>query len=94
MSEVAQATREEVLAAQYQSAVQAVVVMMQIVLTHDLPSILRAIEHADAVGPILDPTTWIKKHKAMHEDRQLLKAALPLWELAHKIAREREADRG
>jgi hypothetical protein len=45
---------------------------------HDLPGLLRDIERAHAAGPILDPTLYRDKAKAMDEDAELLRAALKL----------------
>lgn len=57
---------------------------------HDLPMILAAIERADVFGPLLDPTLWRDKHRAMEEDRDMLRAAMPLWELGKRLATTRE----
>jgi hypothetical protein len=82
---------------EYQAAV-AVCATTAGVLTHvDLPAILESIEKAHTVGPILDPTLYRDKRKAMEEDAELLKAALPLWRLAKKrieAAKAKEAAGG
>lgn len=64
--------------AEYQEAVKACALARALLQVHDIPGMLRAIDHADAVGPILDPTLYRERAGAMAEDRQLLKAALPL----------------
>ena len=51
-----------------------------------VPELLVAIERADATGPVLDPTLWIKASPEMHRHRDLLRAALPLWRLAKDYA--------
>lgn len=58
----------------------------------DVPvdEMLRAIDRADSLGPILDPTLWITRNKAMQEDAALLRAAHPLVEYAQHM-RTREA---
>jgi hypothetical protein len=56
----------------------------------DIPQMLADIERADTLGPLLDPTLWMNKSEAMNQDRELLKAALPLW----KLAKKREAENG
>lgn len=57
-------------------------------VTLPLKQMAEAIQHADAVVPLLDPTLWIRKEKAMHEDEQvnqaLLKAKEALVELGVK----------
>lgn len=69
----------------YRSAVMACRVAAKMLAQHDLSGLLRAVDRADAVGPILDPTLWRDKHEAMAEDAELLRAALPLAELASRI---------
>ena len=66
----------------YQATVIAALQAAKILRLHDIPKILRAIDHADSVGPLLDPTLWMQKGQAMKEDRKVLQAALPLWNLA------------
>ncbi len=51
----------------------------------DVPGLLADIEHADAVGPLLDPTLYREKARAMGEDRELLRAALPLHQMGKKL---------
>lgn len=43
---------------------------------HDFSQLLRDIESADAIGPMVDPSLWMKKGKAMDEDREVFRAAL------------------
>lgn len=74
---------------EYQAAVLAALMCSRLLEQHDFPAVLAAIEHADAVGPMLHTTVWIAKHKAMHEDRETLKAALPLYLLGKKLAEMR-----
>lgn len=70
----------------YQDAVRACALLAGLLLMHDLPGLLRAIERADAIGPLVDPTLWRDKGAAMLQDKELLEAALPLWRYA-KAAR-------
>ena len=37
----------------------------------DLDQFIEAIDRADSVGPILDPTLWIKTHDTMYQIRKL-----------------------
>ncbi len=55
---------------------------------YDIQHMLRDIDHADSVGPLLDPTLWMKKGQQMREDREILKAALPLWNMAKKAQKK------
>ncbi|MGH9462021.1 MAG: hypothetical protein ACRD1X_12430 [Vicinamibacteria bacterium] len=54
----------------------------------DVPDLLNRISRAETLGPLLDPTLWIRNHQAMEEDKELLEAALPLYNLA-KMLQER-----
>lgn len=63
----------------------AVIAAMKWLLQVDLPKAIENIGRAHAIGPILDPTLYREKHRAMEEDEQLFRAALPLWRLAKEI---------
>jgi hypothetical protein len=65
--------------AEYRAAVLACHMARQILQLHELPTILDAIERAGAIGPVLDPTLYRDKAKAMEEDREILRAAMALW---------------
>jgi len=69
----------------HREAVKTVYMAGLSIVGHDLPELLRAIERADAFGPILDPTLYRDRAGAMHEDRELLEAALPLWRFAQRM---------
>jgi hypothetical protein len=71
--------------AEYRTAITTIALCARMIAEHDLPKLLADIEHADSVGPILDPTLWRDKHRAMEQDREILKAALPLHTLAKKM---------
>ncbi len=61
---------------------------------HDLPveRMLNAIELADAFGPMVDPTLYRDGVDRMHQDRDALRAALPLIVLGRELAaRAKEA---
>lgn len=70
---------------EYQAAIKAVVVVARVIGQHDIPELLRSIEHADAFGCFVDPTLWINNRDKMLQDKQVLEAALPLWHLAKKF---------
>jgi hypothetical protein len=59
------------------------------IYVHDIPKLLADIERADAVGWAIDPTLYRDKVDAMNEDREVLKAALPLWHLAAEIQKRK-----
>lgn len=70
---------------EYQNAIKSVVLCSNMIAEHDLSKLLADIEFADSFGPILDPTLWREKHRAMLEDKKILEAALPLWRLAQAM---------
>ncbi len=76
---------DEAKIAEYRAAIQAAVVASKMLVIHDVPDLLEAIERAHAVGPMLDPTLYRDKAKAMDEDKEILEAALPLWRLGRKL---------
>ena len=62
----------------YQACLRFCFMASNVLKDFDIPSMLREIEHAETVGPIVDPTLWIKNNKKMAIDKKLLEAALPL----------------
>jgi hypothetical protein len=75
----------------YQAAVVHVASSARVLLQHDIPALLKAIDVADAVGPMFNPTLWRNRREAMMEDRALLTAALPLWRVAKQLEQRRPA---
>lgn len=63
---------------EYRAAVMACAMARQLLQVHDLEGILQEIASAEVTGPMLDPTLYRDKSKAMAEDRALIEAALPL----------------
>lgn len=63
----------------YRSAVISCNMAMAILARHDLDEILRDIERAETLGPIVDPTLWTEKYRQLKEDKALIQAALPLY---------------
>jgi hypothetical protein len=55
-----------------------------------LDEYLKAISRADSVGHIIDPTSYKQGVQAMHEDRSVIEAALPLARLGRHIQQQRE----
>jgi hypothetical protein len=79
---------------QYRADMTAVYAAAAVLATVPVDRMLAAIDTADAVAPILDPTLYQQQARAMHEDRDVLRAALPLAELGRKLrARTEEAAR-
>lgn len=65
----------------YRGAVIACLISGKVVATFDIPRMLQSIETAHALGPVMDPTLYRDKFLAMDEDKEILEAALPLWNL-------------
>jgi len=62
----------------WRSALVSIHVGAQIIRQWDLGGMVQASERAQTTVPILDPTLWIKKHKAADYDLRVLRAALAL----------------
>lgn len=73
---------------EYRSALLLILNSARVMTVIDLPQLLSDIESAHAVGPMVDPTLYREKMRAMNEDKEILTAALPLWKLA-KMLEER-----
>ena len=69
----------------YQDAIRACVMVGAMVSQYDLPEILAAISRAETIGPLVDPVLYIRKRKAMEQDKQLVEAALPLWRFTKEL---------
>lgn len=69
----------------YRAAVLACHVAARMLAEHDVEGFLRDIEHADAVGPVLDPTAYRQKSQAMHEDAEVLRASSPLAAIGRRV---------
>lgn len=78
--------------AEYRAAVTQVVMAARVIGSHDLPGLLAAIETSHAVGPMLDPTLYRDAAKAMDEDADVLRAAMPLYRLAERLERKAATD--
>lgn len=77
----------------YQASVVGVWLLAGALADHDIPQLIEAIDRADAIGPMVDPTLYRAKSGKMQEDRELLVAALPLWKLGKKlVAMKRETE--
>lgn len=75
----------------YQDTVAAVARLGGVISLLPVDQILEAIQAADTAAPILDPTLWRSKRTAMYEDRDLLQAALPLWQKIRELKRLEKA---
>jgi hypothetical protein len=62
-------TKEE-----YQETQMRLVMLRQLADGIPLNEFLRAIERTDALGPILDPTLWMKGHRELGKIRELARA--------------------
>ena len=67
----------------YRDARMACELAKHLLEAHDFAALLAAIESADAIGPLLDPSLWMEKHVVMDEDRKVFRAAarfISAWE--------------
>jgi hypothetical protein len=72
-------------AEEYQNTLRICAMTAGLIGEHDIPKMLEMIERADSIGGMIYPTLYREKHGAMMEDKELLKAALPLWRMAKKF---------
>lgn len=72
----------------YRMAVLNVYLCAQLLRSYNLSAVLKAIEKADTLGPIFDPTLWNKRHLDMEEDRAAVEAAMPLWRLGESVMKK------
>lgn len=71
----------------YRQARLACELARNILKEHDIAELVRAIEHSEALGPMLDPTLYRDKRKQMEEDRRVFEGALAFlraWEPARR----------
>lgn len=69
---------------EYQAAVGSCALVGSMLTEHDLPGMLAAIERADSIGCMIDPTLYRDKVEAMHQDKELIEAAMPLYRWAKR----------
>ena len=76
---------------EYEAAQAQLVVLAQIAAGLPLEEMLKQIGRAETLGPILDPTLWIKGSTKLSQVKALVQAAMPLKrELLRQIAEQRE----
>jgi hypothetical protein len=71
--------------ANYEQVITHIGLFARIIHEHDIPGMLEDIDKADAFGPYLDPTLWMKNRKGLRENKEALEAVLPLWSFAQKL---------
>ena len=77
-------TGPRLTAEQYAEAQQQLVWLASIVLNLPLDQMLADIAHAEAVGPIVDPTLWIRGHEKLEQVRELAEAVLQVQRVARR----------
>lgn len=60
---------------EYASTQQPLIMLANLVLTYNLDGFLQAIGLADAIGPIVDPTLWMRGSRNMRFIEDLARAA-------------------
>ncbi len=76
---------DEVRVDEHQACVKGVVLVARALDIYDIPKAIAAASRALEMGPYIDPTAWRDNHKKLEEDREMLRAALPLWQLVQKL---------
>jgi hypothetical protein len=71
--------------AEYRETMMKVALLAQLAADLPVSEMLSAINRADSVGHIVDPTLYRAKHKAMCEDADMLRAIAPLVALGKKL---------
>lgn len=78
----------------YRHAVLQVHAAAALLQQHDLPGLLQAIDRADTVGPMLDPTAWKANRGVMAEDKTALTSAHSLWLFGQRMEERRRTGAG
>lgn len=76
----------------YLASVRACHTILALAATVQMPldQVLGAMGRAEGMGPVLDPTLYKDKIKALLEDREVVEAVIPIWHLAQRLkAKER-----
>lgn len=76
--------------AEYKDALRAILIAAKMIRSWDLADLERGMTHNLEVGHLIDPTLWLTKHKALEQDRELVRAALYLWRYAERFERADE----
>lgn len=74
----------------YQGCLIRAYLMVRLIGDLPLGEMIDAAERADTLGPILDPTAWMKGHRKLAEDSEVLRALRPAWKLAKAHEGRRE----
>lgn len=65
---------------EYRTALPMLWTAAQAISTLPLDKMLDAINHAESIGSLLDPTAYIRNADKMHQDKMIIEAAIPLCE--------------
>ena len=66
--------RQPVTKENYQATLAGLWAMAQLIDEAPIAEMLAAAERADVMGPLLDPTLYREKSRALQEDREMLRA--------------------
>lgn len=62
------------LDAEYKSHMQKLVMCADVIEHVPFDELLEMLEHADGIGPFIDPTAWMKGHHNIEPQRKLVSA--------------------
>lgn len=74
--------------AEYKTAMTRMGLVARAVENEPIEEMLRTLERADAVGPVLDPTAYRKGMKHLQDQRELLTALLEVQKVVRKLKAE------
>jgi len=86
--------REDDHVVKYQNDLHVLAIAACTISLIDIPGYLKAIERVENTAWFLDPTLYQEKGEAMRQDKELLQAALPLYQWAQKWKKEVEREKG
>jgi hypothetical protein len=69
----------------HKAQLTALIHALKIIYGVNVPAMLKGIEIAEGVGPMLDPTLYRANSEKMGQDKEMLKALLPAWEYAQGL---------
>ena len=75
---------------EYLRAQQAVRMALAMLMQVDLDAAIDAGELAESVGPMLDPTLYREKGRALHQDVELFRAAAAFKRAAERISEQKQ----
>lgn len=67
-------TEDELLDTEYKAYLQKVYLIGRVLMDVPCQAMIDRMQMADTLGPMLDPTLWMRGHQPMNQQREALKA--------------------